>query len=79
MGPEAELFANSGFFSLVAGEWRGSLSKKTVCARVRRFVPGLSPDLLNRRAVFGVRSSAVDRSGFVPPRRSSSRGVAPFA
>ncbi|MDG7011683.1 MAG: hypothetical protein JRN11_01615 [Nitrososphaerota archaeon] len=37
-----------------------------MCARVRRFVSGLSPDLLNRRAVFGVRSSVVGRSGFVP-------------
>ena len=65
MGPKGKLFANSDFLSLVAGEWRSSLSK-TMCARVRRFVSGLSPDLLNRRAVFGVRSSVVGRSGFVP-------------
>ncbi|MDG6908995.1 MAG: FAD-dependent oxidoreductase [Nitrososphaerota archaeon] len=65
-GPKARLFANSDFLSLVAGEWRSSLSKRAMCARVRRFIPALSPSLLNGRVVFGVRSSVVDRSGFVP-------------
>lgn len=66
MWPKARLFANSDFLSLVVGEWRSSLSKQAMCARVRMFVPALSPALLNRRAVFGVRSSVVDRSGFIP-------------
>ena len=66
VGPKARLFANSDFLSLVAGEWRSSLSKKAMCARVSRFVPALAPSLLNGRAVFGVRSSVVDRSGFIP-------------
>lgn len=64
--PKLNLFANGQFLSLVANEWRSSLSKRTMCERVRRFVPGLDPDMLNSRAVFGVRSSVIDRNGFVP-------------
>ena len=64
--PKARLFVNSDFLSLVVGEWQSSLSKRAMCARVKRFVPGLNPSMLNGRAVFGVRSSVVDRSGFVP-------------
>jgi L-2-hydroxyglutarate oxidase len=64
--PKARLLMNSDFARLVAGEWRSSLSKKAMCERVRRFVPALSARMLNRRAVFGVRSSVVDSSGFVP-------------
>ncbi len=66
LGPKAKLFASSDFLSHVAAEWESSLSKKAMCARVRRFVPGLSPGFLNRRAVFGVRSSVIGRSGFIP-------------
>ena len=66
LGPKAKLLASSDFLSLVAAEWKSSLSKKAMCARVRRFVPGLSPGVLNRRAVFGVRSSVIGRSGFIP-------------
>ena len=64
--PKARLFANRDFASLVLGEWRSSLSKGAMCDRVKRFVPSLESSMLNRRAVFGVRSSVVDRSGFVP-------------
>jgi (S)-2-hydroxyglutarate dehydrogenase len=64
--PKARLLANRDFLSLVAGEWRSSLSKSEMCDRVRRFVPGLRTAMLRRRAVFGVRSSVVDSSGFVP-------------
>lgn len=64
--PKARLFANGDFVTMVAGEWRSSLSKRAMCGRVKNFVPGLNVGMLNRRAVFGVRSSVVDRSGFVP-------------
>ncbi len=64
--PKGRLLMNGDFLALVAGEWRSSLSKTAMCDRVRRFVPGLSTKMLNRRAVFGVRSSVVDGSGFVP-------------
>ncbi|MDG7006706.1 MAG: FAD-dependent oxidoreductase [Nitrososphaerota archaeon] len=64
--PKAKLLANRGFLSLLAGEWRSSLSKSAMCDRVKKFVPGLSAGMLRRRAVFGVRSSVVDSSGFVP-------------
>jgi len=64
--PKGRLLLNSDFVALVAGEWRSSLSKKAMCDRVRKFVPALSTKMLNSRAVFGVRSSVVDSSGFVP-------------
>jgi len=64
--PKARLLTNRDFVALVAGEWRSSLSKKAMCDRVRRFVPALNAGMLNRRAVFGVRSSVIDSSGFVP-------------
>lgn len=64
--PKARLLMNSDFVSLLAGEWRSSLSKSTMCGRVRKFVPGLDEGMLNRRAVFGVRSSLIGPSGFVP-------------
>jgi L-2-hydroxyglutarate oxidase len=64
--PKGRLFLNSDFLTLLAGEWRSSLSKGAMCERVRKFVPGLETSMLNRRAVFGVRSSVVNGSGFVP-------------
>ncbi|MDG6901913.1 MAG: FAD-dependent oxidoreductase [Nitrososphaerota archaeon] len=64
--PKARLLMNRDFLSLLAGEWRSSLSKAAMCRRVEEFVPGLEKGMLNRRAVFGVRSSVVDASGFVP-------------
>ena len=64
--PKVSLLMNRDFVALVAGEWRSSLSKKAMCDRVRKFVPALNAGMLNRRAVFGVRSSVIDPSGFVP-------------
>ena len=66
IGPKAGLMTNSDFVSLVAGEWMSSLSKGVMCGRVRRFVPALSERMLRRRGISGVRSSAIDASGFVP-------------
>jgi len=64
--PKVKLMTNMDFLSLVAGEWRSSLSKRVMCDRVRNFVPGLDVSMLNQRAVFGVRTSVVNTSGFVP-------------
>jgi len=64
--PKARLMMNGAFLALLAGEWRSSLSKRAMCERVRKFVPGLNAHMLKRRAVFGVRSSVIDASGFVP-------------
>ncbi|HUH82408.1 MAG TPA: FAD-dependent oxidoreductase [Nitrososphaerales archaeon] len=64
--PRARLLMNRDFLALLAGEWRSSLSKSAMCDRVKKFIPGLSTAMLRRRAVFGVRSSVVDSSGFVP-------------
>jgi (S)-2-hydroxyglutarate dehydrogenase len=73
--PKARLLMNRDFVALVAGEWRSSLSKKAMCDRVRKFVPALDARMLNRRAVFGVRSSVINSSGFVP-EAIPLRGVA---
>ncbi len=64
--PKVRLLLNREFISLLVGEWRSSLSKGVMCGRVKSFVPRLDPGILNRRAVFGVRSSVVDSTGFVP-------------
>jgi (S)-2-hydroxyglutarate dehydrogenase len=66
LAAKLRLLTNRDFVTLVAGEWRSSLSKEAMCDRVRRFVPALNTGMLNRRAVFGVRSSVIDSSGFVP-------------
>ena len=66
VAPKGKLLMNADFVSLLAKEWRSSLSKNAMCERVRKFVPGLKTGMLTRRAVFGVRSSVVSRNGFVP-------------
>ena len=66
VAPKAKLLMNRDFVSLLMGEWRSSLSKSAMCDRVRKFVPALRTGMLRRRAVFGVRCSLVDSSGFVP-------------
>lgn len=63
---KARLLVNRDFLTLLAGEWKSSLSKSAMCDRVRKFVPALNRGMLRRRAVFGVRSSVIDSSGFVP-------------
>lgn len=64
--PKLKLFGNSTFLSLVAGEWRTSLSKRAMCGRVRKFIPALRSEMLVRRGLSGVRSSLVGDQGFVP-------------
>jgi (S)-2-hydroxyglutarate dehydrogenase len=64
--PKLRLFSNGPFLSMLAGEWRSSLSKRVMCGRVRKFVPGLRPEMLRTRGIAGVRTSMVDRRGFVP-------------
>ncbi len=64
--PKLRPFLDKEFIALLASEWRSSLSKKVMCQRVQKFIPRLDISMLARRAVFGVRSSVVDESGFVP-------------
>jgi L-2-hydroxyglutarate oxidase len=63
--PKAKLFINTSFLALVWDEWRSSLSKKAMCGRVRRFIPSLDSSMLVERGSAGVRSSVIDRDGFV--------------
>ncbi|MGD0477903.1 MAG: FAD-dependent oxidoreductase [Nitrososphaerales archaeon] len=65
-GPKLNLLSDSDFLSMVASEWHTSLSKKAMCERVRRFIPGLDHKALNLRGVSGVRASVVGNDGFVP-------------
>jgi L-2-hydroxyglutarate oxidase len=64
--PKAKLFSSRTFLSLAWEEWRSSGSKKAMCERVKRFIPALSPEMLVSRGLAGVRSSLIDRDGFVP-------------
>ncbi len=66
VAPKLKLFASRTFLSLLWTEWRSAVSKTAMCDRVRAFVPGLSPSSLTRRGLSGVRSSVIDRHGFVP-------------
>jgi len=65
-GPKLNLLRDTDFLSMVASEWRTSLSKRAMCERVRRFIPELDPKALNSRGVSGVRASVVGNEGFVP-------------
>ena len=63
--PKLRLFSSSQFLSLVWQEWRSSISKQAMCNRVRRFIPTMRVAQLRNRGLSGVRSSVIDRSGFV--------------
>lgn len=65
-GPKLSLLRNPEFLSLLSAEWMSSVSKRSLCDRVRKFVPSLRTDMLRMRGVSGVRSSVVDGHGFVP-------------
>jgi L-2-hydroxyglutarate oxidase len=64
--PKLKLFTNSMFLSLVWHEWRSSISKKAMCDRVKEFIPSIDVSYLNQRGLAGVRSSLIDKDGFVP-------------
>ncbi len=64
--PKIKLFTSAEFLSLVADEWKSSLSKKAMCDRVRQFLPSLSQDAVGAKGLAGVRSSLIDSDGFVP-------------
>lgn len=66
LGPKFRLFTNRKFLSLAWGEWRSSLSKNAMCDRVKEFIPSLESSMLKSRGVAGVRSSLIDKNGFVP-------------
>jgi (S)-2-hydroxyglutarate dehydrogenase len=66
LGPKARLLTDGGFLTMVAGEWLSSVSKRVMCGRVRKFIPGLSSGMLAGRGLSGVRSSLVGPGGFVP-------------
>jgi (S)-2-hydroxyglutarate dehydrogenase len=66
LAPKLRLLADPRFLRLLQTEWWSSASKRALCGRVARFVRALSPGMLKRRAVFGIRTSLLDRDGFVP-------------
>jgi L-2-hydroxyglutarate oxidase len=65
-GPKLGLLRDADFLLMVASEWHTSLSKRAMCERVRRFIPGLEHKALNSRGVSGVRASVVGNEGFIP-------------
>jgi (S)-2-hydroxyglutarate dehydrogenase len=64
--PKLKLFTSGMFLSLVLHEWRSSISKKAMCARVSAFLPSLKATYLVQRGMSGIRSSVIDKYGFVP-------------
>ncbi len=66
LGPKLRLLTNPTFMSMAAKEWYSSMSKGGMCSRVEQFLPGLRAGMLGGHGISGVRSSAVDKDGFVP-------------
>jgi L-2-hydroxyglutarate oxidase len=66
MIPKLKLFTSRRFLSLAWSEWRSSLSKKAMCSRVQKFIPSINLSYLTERGLAGIRSSLIDRHGFVP-------------
>jgi len=66
LGPKVRLFTNVRFLSLVWDEWQSSMSKGSMCGRVRGFVPSLEPKMLVERGLAGVRSNLIGADGFIP-------------
>ena len=55
------------FLSLAGSEFRSSISKSAMIARVREFLPSIRPSKFTKRGTAGIRSSVIDRTGkFVP-------------
>ncbi len=66
LGPKLALFTNRKFLSLVWNEWHSSISTRAMCERAQRFLPSLSLANFTGHGIAGVRSSLIDRKGFVP-------------
>ena len=66
LGPKLKLFTSKTFLSLVWHEWRSSISKSAMCARVKEFIPSIDSSLIKERGLAGVRASVIDGNGFVP-------------
>jgi (S)-2-hydroxyglutarate dehydrogenase len=66
ISPKLKLFTNKMFLSLIWHEWRSSISKKAMSNRVKTFIPSIDVSYLNQRGLAGVRSSLIDKNGFVP-------------
>lgn len=64
--PKLKLFTNKTFLTLIFHEWRSSISKKAMCARVKNFIPQIDYSFLKQRGLAGVRASVIDKNGFVP-------------
>ena len=66
MIPKVKLFTSRTFLSLVWHEWQSSISKDKMCERVKKFIPSIDSSYLKERGLAGVRSSVINKKGFVP-------------
>lgn len=66
MGPKLKLFTSKTFLSLIWHEWRSSISKESMCGRVKRFIPSIDQSFLTERGLAGIRAAVIDSDGFVP-------------
>lgn len=64
--PKLKLFTSKTFLSLVWHEWRSSISRESMCGRVKRFIPSIDSSFLTERGLAGIRASVIDSDGFVP-------------
>lgn len=64
--PKLRLFSNHKFLSLVMGEWKSSLGRRYMVRRVQKFIPEIDEKEVLGPGISGVRSSVIDRDGFVP-------------
>jgi len=63
---KARLFLNPEFLDLINHELKSSLYKGGMSKRVQKFIPSLNSDHLIAKGATGIRSSLIDRDGFVP-------------
>ncbi|MGQ0605484.1 MAG: NAD(P)/FAD-dependent oxidoreductase [Candidatus Nitrosotenuis sp.] len=62
-GSSKKLVFNSEFLSLIAKEWKSSISKNTMVNRVKEFIPKINPAYFITRGTAGVRTPIITKTG----------------
>lgn len=63
--PKFKLLTSGKFLSLVRREWKTSLFKSAMSKSVARYIPRLTPKMLNTKGLVGIRSWVINNQGFV--------------
>lgn len=67
--PKLSLLLNREFGEMVIKEWKSSIFKSSMINRVKKFIPALGESMVLGKGIPGVRSSIVDKNGFIPEAR----------